>query len=110
MGKGDKKSKRGKITIGTYGARRARKKKSLRKATPVKETRAAKPKPQPVKVINQTDLEEAPVVQTSTPAEGETGDVTKNTKKTGTKKTAGESKPKTKKKTETPDESQPELL
>ncbi len=31
MGKGDKKTKRGKITRGTYGARRSRKKHKLRK-------------------------------------------------------------------------------
>tara|TARA_R110002167_G_scaffold59804_15_gene169407 strand:+ start:2975 stop:3103 length:129 start_codon:yes stop_codon:yes gene_type:complete len=34
MGKGDKKSKRGKITNGTYGTRRKRK---IKKRTPVEE-------------------------------------------------------------------------
>lgn len=37
MGKGDKKSRRGKITIGSYGVRRRRKKKSM---PPVVETKA----------------------------------------------------------------------
>ena len=44
MGKGDKKSKRGKITIGTYGVRRPRKKKKTI-VKPAKKTKAkAKPK------------------------------------------------------------------
>lgn len=52
MGKGDKKTKRGKITMGSYGVRRPRKKqKAITKAAPkVKKTAekpkaAAKPKP-----------------------------------------------------------------
>lgn len=34
MGKGDKKSRKGKITIGSYGVRRPRKKKKAGTATP----------------------------------------------------------------------------
>lgn len=52
MGKGDKKSKRGKITMGTYGVRRPRKNKktvskaeSKTKKTTAKPKAAAKPKP-----------------------------------------------------------------
>lgn len=45
MGKGDKKSKRGKITIGTYGVRRPRKKKkAVTKVAPKAKKAAAKPK------------------------------------------------------------------
>jgi len=45
MGKGDKKSKRGKITMGTYGVRRPRKKKKgFSKAEPKAKKTTAKPK------------------------------------------------------------------
>ncbi len=47
MGKGDKKSKKGKITIGSYGVKRARKKKiaaAKAKAAPKKTAKAAAPK------------------------------------------------------------------
>lgn len=43
MGKGDKKSKRGKINSGTYGVRRTRKKKKP-SATPTKKKAKAKTK------------------------------------------------------------------
>jgi 30S ribosomal protein S31 len=51
MGKGDKKSKRGKITIGSYGVSRKRKKSSGIAATPKKEAAAATEAPaeKPVK-------------------------------------------------------------
>ncbi|HEV7231111.1 MAG TPA: 30S ribosomal protein THX [Bacteroidia bacterium] len=47
MGKGDKKSKKGKITIGSYGVKRPRKKKvaaAKAKAAPKKIAKAAAPK------------------------------------------------------------------
>lgn len=44
MGKGDKKSKRGKITIGTYGVRRPKKKNKPVVAT-TKKKKATKAKP-----------------------------------------------------------------
>jgi len=40
MGKGDKKSKRGKINSGTYGTRRKRKKKKTATATATKKKKA----------------------------------------------------------------------
>lgn len=51
MGKGDKKTKRGKIVLGSYGVRRSRKKKSAVAAIPSKSKPAvkaeAKPKAEP---------------------------------------------------------------
>ncbi len=44
MGKGDKKTKRGKIRLGTYGARRKRKKTAAYKPPVVKEVPAPKKK------------------------------------------------------------------
>jgi len=43
MGKGDKKSKRGKIHIGSYGVKRPRKK-AVKKAAPAKGEKKAAPK------------------------------------------------------------------
>lgn len=42
MGKGDQKSKRGKIHVGTYGVRRPKKKKATAKAAPAKKAPAKK--------------------------------------------------------------------
>lgn len=41
MGKGDKKSKRGKIHIGTYGVKRRKKKAAAKKAAPKKAAKKA---------------------------------------------------------------------
>ena len=50
MGKGDKKTKRGKITKGSYGVRRPRKKqKAIIKAAPKVKKTAEKPKPAAMK-------------------------------------------------------------
>lgn len=48
MGKGDKKTKRGKISMGSYGVRRPRKKqKAITNAAPKVKKAAAKPKAAP---------------------------------------------------------------
>jgi 30S ribosomal protein S31 len=107
MGKGDKKTKRGKITIGSFGVRRARKKQRITKKPVVSapEAKPAKAKPQPAKVIREVDLEEAPVVQSNTPAENVEVTEPKEKKK-------APAKPKTPKakKADNPDESQQQLL
>lgn len=74
MGKGDKKSRRGKITIKSFGVRRPRKNKShplpekiVSEVTPVKKPKekpVAKPVDEPVKV-----QEEAPVLELTGEAE-----------------------------------------
>lgn len=113
MGKGDKKTKRGKIIIGSYGVRRAHRKLAKNIApAPAPEIKPVKPKPQPKKVIPETELEEAPVIQSIVPPETEeVAEVKKAPKKTA-KKPADETKPKTpkSKKTENPNENQTELL
>jgi 30S ribosomal protein S31 len=67
MGKGDKKTKRGKITIGSYGKTRPRKKKN---------TTAVKPKAKPAKAKVAVEKTEAPAKKATT------------AKKSTTKKTA----------------------
>lgn len=73
MGKGDKKSKRGKIVIGSWGVRRARKKKkdltAAKKVSVPKPKKAAAEKPE--KKLAKEQVAEAPVLQevlTETPA------------------------------------------
>ena len=53
MGKGDKKTKRGKIIIGSSGIKRARKKKSPLAAV------APKPAPKPLKEVEETAISSA---------------------------------------------------
>jgi 30S ribosomal protein S31 len=72
MGKGDKKSKRGKIVIGSWGVRRSRKKK--KDLMPAKKVSVPKPKKaaseKPEKKLAKEQVVEAPVlqeVQTETP-------------------------------------------
>lgn len=65
MGKGDKKSRRGKITIGSYGVRRARKKKS---PAPVIIAKIEDKKKAPAKKAAKV-VAEAPAVAEGIPAE-----------------------------------------
>jgi len=76
MGKGDKKSKRGKIVIGSYGVRRAHKKKNAIVSAPKKE----EPKPKP-------DTEERIVIAQTPPP--------RKTTKKAAGEVSGEEKPKT---------------
>jgi 30S ribosomal protein S31 len=61
MGKGDKKSKKGKITIGSYGVKRARKRKVAKAkvkaaiAAPKKTAKAAAPKKAAKKAAKKED-------------------------------------------------------
>ena len=69
MGKGDKKSKRGKIIIGSFGVRRARRKKKGIVAPPKpKELKVkAKPAEEPVKVAVEAAAEEKKAVKKAAP-------------------------------------------
>lgn len=87
MGKGDKKTKRGKITIGSHGVTRAKKKvkyikpagevkvekkpKKVAVAPEVLDSEASKPK----KIKKVAETEEKPKVKKATKKETETGDL-----------------------------------
>jgi 30S ribosomal protein S31 len=104
MGKGDKKSKRGKIIIGSYGVRRAHKNKGIKHIV------LAKAEPKPKETLEQNPV--VPVAETTIVVEQVEEKTPKKTgaKKTTPKKTAekvetGESKPsKSKKKIAKPAE------
>jgi 30S ribosomal protein S31 len=74
MGKGDKKSRRGKIILGTFGARRRRKKAALAIAKPVvssasaeiKTKKAVKPKAEPKEAaVTEKVIKEKTVAKTA---------------------------------------------
>lgn len=83
MGKGDKKSRRGKIVRGTSGVRRSKKKRST---TPVVETKITKQKRATTKSAKPTPKPEVaePVVETA-PAPAEAKEPKAESKKTTTK-------------------------
>jgi 30S ribosomal protein S31 len=65
MGKGDKKSKRGKIVIGSFGVRRARKKKkaevvTIKKVKPAPVSEVEEPVSVPVKTAAKKTAKKAP--------------------------------------------------
>jgi|WetSurMetagenome_2_1015567.scaffolds.fasta_scaffold1162967_2 30S ribosomal protein S31 len=60
MGKGDKKTKRGKITIGSYGVRRPKKEKKYVAPEPVKELKKKTVLKEEVVVENAIPMEEKP--------------------------------------------------
>ena len=68
MGKGDKKSKRGKITIGSYGVRRLRKKGRKAAILPVNEVKEEKTVQTAEAVVEQKVVKEKVAAKTAKPA------------------------------------------
>ena len=78
MGKGDKKTKRGKILMGSHGVRRPRRKsgrvvplvaiKEEKPAEPIKEKATAKPKPVKEEIQAEAQVDTAVVEETVKPA------------------------------------------
>lgn len=86
MGKGDKKSKRGKIVIGSYGVRRSRKKNKKNVIAPKK---AIEPKPKKA-IIEKPVVVEGQVAEVVIPVETteEVVEIKKTVKKPSAKKAA----------------------
>ena len=84
MGKGDKKSKRGKIFRVTYGKRRPRKSKSITLATPVKDGKKENEKN--IDVVKPEEVKTEKKVAESSKTEKVKTEKKKTTKKKSTKK------------------------
>ena len=67
MGKGDKKTKRGKIVIGSYGVRRAKKRNILRGKPKISSDSLPEKKSKLTEAIVKTVIEEQPVVAVQEP-------------------------------------------
>lgn len=100
MGKGDKKTKRGKIILGSFGIRRPRRPKALIPAAITTKKKVEKAKPEKPKVVMHpeaiTELIAEPIEVTADSLEQPADDEKKIAKPKATKKTAAKPvKPKT---------------
>ena len=93
MGKGDKKTKRGKIVIGSYGVRRAKKRKTFKVKPKVSGGILSEKKPAIIEPVLKTVIEEQPLMAIQEPIKEIKVSEEQAVKKTPAKKTPAEKTP-----------------